>query len=101
MRLAFALAALVAFAAAPSAQSVFDQAPSLDQVEVSVLEAEAPALSADVDLSDWVAPATVDAVADDAGFQEGSRAGTGEAILYWGSLIGTTAALAAFASLYL
>jgi hypothetical protein len=101
MRFAFALAAVFAFAVAPSAQSVFD-APALD-APASVFEVEAaPSLSADVNLSEYVTPAVVDVAADDAGFQErSSRAGAGETILYWGSIVGTTAALAVFASLYM
>ncbi len=82
MRFAFALAAVFAFAVAPSAQSVFDEAPALEVEQTPVLEAEqAPSLTADIDLSDWVAPSTVDVAADDAEFQEGSKRspmGTGE-----------------------
>ena len=104
MRFAFALAAVFAFAVAPSAQSAPDQAPAVEApaVEASVFEAEAPSLSADVDLSEYVAPSVVDVPAEDGGFQDrpGSM-GTGEKILYWGSIIGTTAALAVFASLYM
>ncbi|WP_412061068.1 hypothetical protein [Rubrivirga sp. IMCC45206] len=103
MRIALALAAVLAFAAAPCAQSLQDDAPAVDTVvseapAVLAPAAEAaPALTSGVDLSAHVAPSTVDVA--DVDVQDARRDGVGAA--YVGSMVVATAALLGLAYLFI
>ncbi|WP_412069633.1 hypothetical protein [Rubrivirga sp. IMCC43871] len=102
MRIALALAAVFAFAAAPSAQSLQDAAPPVDPVVEApavlapVAEA-APALTSGVDLSGHVAPSTVDVA--DVDVQDARRSASD--VAYVGSMVVATVALAAFAYMFI